>query len=186
MFYVTKNNFDRNQIESLCSSSSLFFGKYIVCFEELLSSEESQAFLLERLDKMEISQNSFVFLEGKLAKAILDDFKKVRAQINSFELSKEKKEKFDNFLLANAFGNRDKLNLWIYFRQAMDVGVGMEELVGVLFWKAKDMTLKKNFSKYSLAELNNFSGKISYLLPRARGAGADPEAAFERLLLEGL
>lgn len=186
VFYITRNNFNKDQIESLCSGSSLFFGKFVVCLEDLLIPEETQGFILERLGKMETSLNSFVFLEGKLPKAILDEFKKARAQINVFELPKEKYEKFDNFLLANAFGNRDKLNLWIYFRQAMDVGVGMEELVGVLFWKAKDMTLKKNFSKYSVSELNNFSSKIAYLLPRARGAGTDPEAVFEKFILEAL
>jgi len=69
---------------------------------------------------MEESANSFIFLEGKLNKSILDAFKKTRAKINLFELPKEKKEKFDNFLVANAFGQKDKLNLWIYFRQAMD------------------------------------------------------------------
>ena len=97
---------------------------------------------------------------------------------------KEKKEKFNNFLLANAFGARDKKGLWIYFRQAMDVGVGMEELIGVLFWKVKDMLIKKNFGKFKEPELKNFAAKISYVLPEARKNGLDAEAAFEQFLLE--
>ena len=121
-----------------------------------------------------------------MKKPVLDAFKKSRAELKIFELSKEKKEKFDNFLLANAFGNRDKLNLWIYFRQAVDLGVGMEELIGVLFWKGKDMILKKNFAKFKPEELENFVSKISYLLPEARKEGIDAEAAFERFLLEAL
>ena len=55
------------------------------------------------------SGNDFVFLEGKLNKPVLDAFKKARAEINVFELPKEKIEKFNNFLLANAFGDKDKL-----------------------------------------------------------------------------
>ena len=86
--------------------------------------------------------------------------------------------------MANALGNKDKLNLWIYFRQAIDRGVGMEELIGVLFWKAKDMILKRNFSKFSLPELQNFTSKISYLLPEARKEGLDAESVFEQFLLE--
>ena len=39
---------------------------------------------------------------------LLDKFKKARAEINVFELPKEKKEKFDNFLIANAFSSKDK------------------------------------------------------------------------------
>jgi len=46
--------------------------------------------------------------------------KKARAELNVFELPKEKTEKFDNFLVANAFAQKDKQNLWIYFRQAMN------------------------------------------------------------------
>ena len=74
--------------------------------------------------------------------------------------------------------------MWIYFRQAMDNGVGMEELVGVLFWKVKDMMLKKDFSKFSEAELKNFAGKLAYLLPEARKNGLDAESIFEQFLLD--
>ena len=77
--------------------------------------------------------------------------------LNIFELPKEKKEKFNNFLIANAFANKDKLNTWIYFRQAVDKGVAMEELIGILFWKIKDMLLKKNFSKFSEKQLKTFA-----------------------------
>ena len=130
------------------------------------------------------SQNDFVFIESKLNKPILDAFRKARAELNIFELPKEKKEKYDNFILAYDFEKRDKLNLWIHFRQAMDKGVGMEELIGVLFWKAKDMILKKNFGKFKEEEINNFANKLSYLLPEARKEGIDAESAFEKFLLE--
>jgi hypothetical protein len=114
----------------------------------------------------------------------MDALKKVGAEIKSFELPKEKKEKFNNFLLANAFGNKDKLNLWIYFRQAVDKGVGLEELVGVLFWKIKDMILKKNFSKISENRLKDLGAEISYILPKSRKEGRDAELELEKFLLE--
>jgi hypothetical protein len=130
------------------------------------------------------SGNIFVFLEGRLNKPVLDAFRKARAELNVFELPKEKKERFDNFLVANAFANKDKLHTWIYFRQAVDLGVVMEELIGVLFWKIKDMLLRKNFSKFSEEQLKNYVSKISYLLPEARKKGLDAESAFEQFLLE--
>ena len=91
---------------------------------------------------------------------------------------------FNNFLLANDFGAKDKLNLWIHFRQAVDLGVGLEELVGVLFWKIKDMVLKKDFNKVSEVQLKNSASRLSYLLPEARKKGIDAESAFEQFLLE--
>jgi hypothetical protein len=184
IFFVNKNNFDPIQIESFSSGDGLFFSKCAVVLTNLFEKEEAADFLLGKLPKLGESKNLFIFSEGKLSKAVLDDFKKARAELDIFELTKEKKEKFNNFLLADAFGERDKLKLWIYFRQAMDLGVGMEELVGVLFWKAKDMILRKNFGKFREQELQDFAAQISYLLPDARKRGLDAEATLEEFLLE--
>ncbi|MCE9548823.1 YceG family protein [Candidatus Nomurabacteria bacterium] len=183
-FFISRNEFNKMQVESLYSGSGLFFAKSAVIFSNVLEREELREFILEKLELMGESQNDFIFLEGKLGKPVIDAFKKARAEINIFELPKAKLEKFDNFLLANAFGQKDRLNLWIYFRMAVDRGVVMEELVGVLGWKAKDMILKKNFGKFSENELKNFVAKLSYLLPEARAKGEDAEAAFEQFLLE--
>jgi len=183
-FFVSRNNFNPLQIESLYSGSSLFSTLSMSVFQNIFEFEETRDFILDRLQLMAASSNSFIFLEAKLNKPILDALKKVDAKINSFELPKEKKEKFDNFLVANAFGQKDKLNLWIYFRQAVDRGVVMEELIGVLFWKIKDMLLKKDFRKFSQIELKNSASRLSYLLPKVRKEGLDAESAFEQFLLE--
>ncbi len=184
IFAINRNNFNENQIESLYSGAGLFFSKCLVVFSSILEREDERDFVLQKLPLISESQNDYIFLEGKLTKPVLDAFKKSRAELNIFELPKEKLEKFDNFLLANAFAKRDKLNLWIYFRQAMDKGVGMEELIGVLFWNIKDMILKKNFMKFKEEELKDIANKLSYLLPEARRTGKDDEAAFEQFVLE--
>jgi len=184
IFSIGKNDFDPVQTESFYSGSGLFFTKCAVVFTNIFEKEETLNFILKKINLLSESENDFVFLEGKLNKNILDVFKKARAEINVFELPKEKIEKFNSFLLADAFGRRDKLNLWVHFRQAIENGVAMEELIGILFWKAKDMILKKNFNKLSEEELKNIAGKLSYLLPEARKEGKDAEAVFEQFLLE--
>jgi hypothetical protein len=186
-FFINRNDFNPVQLESFYSGSGLFSKKSAVMFSDILESAETRDFILKKLEHLGESDNSFIFLERKLAKPALDAFKKIklkRAEINIFELPKEKKEKFNNFLLANAFGQKDKLNLWIYYRQAVDKGVGLEELIGVLFWKAKDMFLKGNFGKLSEQQVRNFIEKLPYLLPEARKKGLDAEIVFERFLLE--
>lgn len=183
-FLISRNNFDRMQVESLYSGAGLFSAKLAVVFSNVLDYEETRDFVLEKLDLIGRSQNEFIFLEGKLSKPILEDFKKIGAEVKIFELPKEKKEKFDNFLVAGAFEKKDKLNMWIYFRQAMERGVVMEEITGVLFWKIKDMILKKNFAKFSEQELQDSAIRLSYLLPEARRSGLDAESAFEQFLLE--
>lgn len=183
IFKFNKNDFNKDQIESFYSGPGLFSKKALIVFHNFFENEEIRDFVLEKMPLMAEAENSFVFLEGKLKKDVLDAFKKTRAELNVFELTKAETEKFNSFLLANAFGAKDKLNLWVYFRQAVERGVAMEELVGVLFWKIKDMILKKNFSKFSEKELKGLAAKLSYLLPEARQQGLDSEAALERFLL---
>lgn len=183
-FFINRNDFNPVQIESFYSGASLFSALSAIVFQNILEYEETRDFVLEKLKLMGQSDNSFIFLERKLNKSILDAFKKARGELNVFELPKEKKEKFDNFLVANAFINKDKLNTWIYFRQAMEVGVGMEEIIGVLFWKIKDTIIKKDFRKFKEEQLKNFASRLSYLLPEARKVGRDAESAFEQFLLE--
>ncbi|MEI6581019.1 MAG: hypothetical protein WCO07_02490 [bacterium] len=183
-FFINKNDFNPTQAMSLYSGESLFSKKCIVVFLNVLENEDIKDFVLDKLESMGKSKNLFIFLEGSLNKTITDVFKKSRAELNIFEQPKEKKERYNNFLLAYDLERRDKLNLWIHFRQAIDLGVGMEELVGVLFWKAKDMMLKKNFSKFKEEELKSFAEKLSYLLPEARKKDLDAEVRFEEFLLE--
>lgn len=179
-----RNNFSRTEIENLYSSQGLFSQKSMIVFSNIFEHEDERDFILDKLPVMMEAANSFVFLDGKLNKATLDVFRKVRSELNIFELTKDQKEKYDNFLLANAFANRDKLNSWICFRTAVDRGVALEELSGILSWKIKDMLLKKNFGKFKEEELKDFSMKLAYLLPEARGSGQDAESAFEVFLLE--
>lgn len=181
---ITRNNFLPEEIENLCSGTSLFGQIYLVVLENILDEAKPAEFILSRLGLLAQSGNHFVFLESRPGKTVLDIFKKARAELNIFELPKEKKEKYNNFLLANDFGQKDKFSLWFHYREAVDLGVGLEELVGVLFWKAKDMILKRNFSKFSKEELQNLSGQIAYLLPEARKDGRDAEVAMEEFLLE--
>lgn len=186
-FFINRNNFDQIQIESLCSGASLFAPLSTAIFQNVFEYAETGDFILSKLKIMGESDNSFIFLEGKLNKSIIDAFKKIdpkRLQLNIFELPKEKKERFDNFLIANAFANKDKLNTWIYFRQAIERDVSLEEIAGVLFWKIKDMILKRNFNKFSEEQLKILASKISYLLPEARKQGLDAEVVFEQFLLE--
>jgi len=184
VLFVNRNEFNPVQIESFYSGAGLFSPLSTLVFQNIFEHEETRDFILEKISLLSESSNSFIFLEGKLNKPIVDAFKKANGKIEIFELPKEKKEKFDNFLVANAFGQKDKLNLWIYFRQAVDRGVVMEELVGVLFWKIKDMITKRNYGKFSESELKNSAMRLSYLLPEARKNGLDAESAFEQFLLE--
>lgn len=183
-FYIERGNWNPFQLESLYSTPGLFFKKSTTILTSLFDHEEAREFVLEKLEALANSQNIFIVKEGPLKKAITDQFKKVRAKIEVFEKEKDRKEKFNTFLLANSLGDRDKLHLWLNFRAAIATDVSLEELTGVLFWKVKDMLLKKNFGKYKKEELEKILMELSFLLPQARSAGRDAESALEEFLLE--
>lgn len=184
VFFVNKNDFDPVQLESFYSGASLFSAQSVVVLRDLLAEQEISEFILNKLKFLSESQNTFVFTEGKLKKPILDAFKKARAELNVFEKKLAPSRGGDNFQIANAFASRDKFHTWLYFRQAVERGVELEPLAGILFWKIKDMLLRRNFSKFKEAELKNFAARISYLLPEARKHGPEAESAFEQFLLE--
>lgn len=183
-YLINRNNFYQNEIEGFYSGANLFDPKSVIFFSNILENADYQAFLFENLAYMQASDNIFIFNEGKLLKPILEKFNKVKAEINLFELKKIQKEKFNNFLLADAFAVKDKIKLWVYYRQAVDLGVGLEELSGVLFWKTKDMILNKNFLKYKEEDLKEINFKLSNILAKARREGKDAELVFEKFILE--
>lgn len=184
VFQITKNDFDPSALESFYSGASLFAAKSALVLRDVLGEEEIQSLVLSKLALLGESENIFIFIDGKLKKATLDAFKKARAEINVFEAAKEKKEKFNNFLIANAFGAKDKFHTWLYFRQAIEAGTEVDALAGILFWKAKDMILKRSYGKFKESELKNFAARIARLLPEARRKGPEAESAFEQFLLE--
>lgn len=184
VYKISRSNFDPMQVESFYSGDDLFAKKSALIFLSLLEREEEREVILENLDKMNESHNFFVFVEGKLNKPIIDSFKKARAELNLFEETKIYKEKFNNFILANALGERNKLKLWTAFRQALSHGAELDALAGLLFWKIKDMLLKRHFTKFTESELHNLASKVSILLPEARARRQDDEAVFEKFLLE--
>jgi hypothetical protein len=186
LIQINKNNFSIDAVESLYSDANLFDPKSVIVFSYLLEDKKYSEFILNKLEFFNSSKNVFIFLENKLLKPVIDEFKKYKSEIFVFELKKEAKEVFNNFLLANAFVARDKVLLWLYFRQATEKGVSLEELVGVLFWKVKDMILNKNFLKYKENELLEIAHKLSILLPKSRKEGKEAEITFEKFLLEVL
>lgn len=184
IFDINKNNFDPTQFESLYSSNSLFFAKSIVVLNNLFENEEIKEIVFANLINLEKSVNDFIFLEGDLKKAELDAFKKVRAEINFFEKKEIKKQSFNTFLLANNLGDRDKLNIWINLQRAYREDIFVDAIVGILFWKVKDMILKKNFQNFSLEELQKIARELPFILSTSRLSSKDDQVSLEQFLIK--
>jgi hypothetical protein len=139
-------------------------------------------------------------VDTETLRAITDAAEKVQ----SFTL-KEKKGKpdFNIFSLTDAFGRRDKKNLWVLFQKAVESGAVPEEIHGILFWQLKSMLLAhacksaaeagvkpfvwskaRTFAKnWSEEELKNLSAKMVSLYHDAHRGIYEFPIALERLIL---
>ena len=99
MFQISRNNFDRMQLESLYSGQGLFFTKSAVVFSDVLANEETRDFILDKLELMGESESDFIFLEGKLNKPIIDAFKRRARRWKFLRFHKKTKEKKKSLII---------------------------------------------------------------------------------------
>ena len=87
------------------------------------------------------SDNIFIFSEDSITKPITKVFETHIATIKDFgkEILVNNKN-FVIFSLADAFGSRDKKQLWLQFQQVIKYS-SPEEIHGILFWQIKNLAL---------------------------------------------
>ena len=165
---------------------------------------------MDKIKDIAESPNAFVFLEGKVDKATVGKIEKKAEKVQEFKSAgnegktKESKEKFNTFSLADVFGRRDKKNLWVLYQQALLQNVAPEEINGVLFWQLKSMLVayksksvqesglspyvfqkSKSFARnYSEEEMKKMSSALVSVYHDSRRGIHDFEIALERFILD--
>ena len=156
------------------------------------------------MDEIAESPNVFIVLEGDVDKKTLLAITDVAEKVQLFENKEgKKKPEFNIFSLTDAFGRRDKKNLWVLYQKAVASGAVPEEIHGILFWQLKSMLLAvtaktageagvapfvftkaKSFLKnYTPEELKTLSSKLVHMYHDAHRGIHDFEIALERLIL---
>lgn len=147
---------DSSRLDELSQSQGLFENKFIVFLDKVCDTDSGFGLVSEKIKIIAESQNVFVFLEGALKADVLKVFKKYSDKIQEFKKI-EKKERFNAFLLAEAFANKDKKSLWVLYREALKRGLSAEELHGTIFWQAKTLMSVFLVGSASEAGLKPFS-----------------------------
>ncbi|MEK7095053.1 MAG: hypothetical protein AAB917_00125 [Patescibacteria group bacterium] len=183
-FKMDVEYFDANLLQEYIGGQGLFENKYIVLLDRLCGDKKIKDEVLDRLKEISQSHNIFIFLEGKLDKATVTKIEKKSEKSQDFELqNKSEKEFYNAFALADALAQRDKKNLWILYRKAIDKGEAPEALQGMLFWKVKTMLLSSNFGVYKKEELDNLADQLISVYHDSRRGKHELETGLESLIL---
>ncbi len=204
-FRFDADTFTDSTLDEFVGSQGLFENKYIVVFDRVFLNKEAKEEIVKNIEAIANSSNIFILLEGELDKKTLGILSKKADKVQEFPLKgkTEKKESFNMFALADAFGKRDKKELWMLYLEALRNDAAPEELHGILFWQLKSMIIShvssdaktaglnpfvfkksKSFAKnYSLQELKELSSRMVAMYHDAHRGLVEFEVALERFVL---
>ncbi|MCF7816185.1 MAG: hypothetical protein K9M10_04250 [Candidatus Pacebacteria bacterium] len=160
--HITSDLYHEGILSDCAQGESLFGEQQIVLIDT--PSDEVTVFdsVFSQLELLGTSKNHFVLIEGVLNAA---HKKKVQAHATTNEeLTAEKKERFNAFLLTDALINRDKKSLWFLLAKAKEEGLTNEEIIGVLFWQVKILRLA------SLTKSAEEAGQKQFVYNKAKRA----------------
>ncbi len=193
---VNSDNWNVAAIEENLGGQGLFSNKYIVFLDRITENAEAKEVVVEFIPAMKESPNIFIILEGKSNVEIKKAFEKyadksvvtdLSAGTEVFGGSVRAKGGFDVFALADAVSSRSRANSWTIYRQAVDRGIGLENILGTLFWKIKTMIVSggdRGSTKYTKVELHSLLTKLVTLYHDGHRGLVDLELGTEKLLLE--
>lgn len=199
--HITADRYEEGILSELAGGVSLFTPSETIILDML--SEDAEAFqgAKNSVELLSKSSNHFLMIEGSLLAA---DKKKLQTNATSIEeISAEKKERFNAFLLTEALLRRDKKSLWLLLMEAWKEGLSNEEIVGVLFWQIKILRLvektksaeeagqkpfvfskaQRALSNFKKGELDHFSQSLLTMYHDGHAGKQDMSLSLERWVL---
>ena len=176
---------DANKTEDLLAalrSGGMFVQERVVIFEGVLENEEMRMIILAELPALKSSTDHFFILEEKPDAATRKQVEKYAETSEKFEGAKKADRGTTIFALANALRAGDRKALWVGYQRELANDAAPEAIHGVLFWAAKDMTLKAR-SEGERNRAKSLIAKLAELPHEARRHGEDLEYALERFVL---
>lgn len=191
LFKMEPEGWNSGQVMEYAEGKGLFSEKYIIYLDNVFENKEAKDwfFTSSNIRAISESENIFIILEKKIDKTSLEKIKKNNGKVQEFNDANKKegtdqREKYNVFLITNAIEDRDKKRAWMLFREAVDVGVSMEELCGSFFWKIKTMITNIRYVKsYSQDELKKMAISLASMYHDAHLGLLDFELSLEKFIL---
>lgn len=195
------DSFDVEKLKDMLGAVSLFGSTQVVLLDMLMSDAGVAEQVVPLLEQCKESQNTFVWVEGKLTATQLKKIIPFVQKSEQYDMSPQKE--FSTFALTDALVARDKKTLWITLLEAWKTGVSNEEIIGVLFWQLKTARLvartqsaeeagvkpfvygktKNILRKYTQEEIETLSRSLLTIYHKGHGGEVDLDNALERWVL---
>ena len=176
---------DTNSTDDLYAAlqgGGLFGEKHVFIIDSISENEEMLAVLLQMLEGMKESEESFFLFEASPDAATRRTIEKYSEMPKRFDAPKKKKDD-SVFALANAMRRADKKALWTGYQRELIKGNAPETIHGVLFWGAKDMLLKSREGTPESRRAKKLVAELAELPHEARRNNFPLEYALERFVL---
>jgi hypothetical protein len=201
MTALTAQDYEEGMITDVAEGVSLFGVGQVFIVDTLSEDEIAFASLLNLLPVMETSPHHFVMIEGALNAA---EKKKITKHATSLEeITADKKERFNAFLLTEALLRKDKKSLWLLLTEAWREGLSNEEIIGILFWQVKVLRLvektksaeeagqkpfvyskaKRALSSFKSGEVDQMSRELLGIYHEGHAGKVDTSIALEEWVL---
>lgn len=183
-FLLPSNDLDLSVLMNHASNNSLFGENPVVIVENILK-DENLNFSKDQWAYLKDSKTVFIFKEDKLLASEQKKYKSY-GEIKIFENKKIlSTNKFNVFSITDSFANRDKVNTWILYGEAIERGIEPEAIAGILFWKIKKMILEGS-RVFDQKELLNQSSQIISIYHKAHRGETDFTIGLEQFILSSL
>lgn len=182
--FVSNSSITKEELFDQAGSVSLFGGSPVVVLDGVIKDGKVDL-SKEDISVLKDSETTFVFLEDKLSALDLKKYKN-GAIIEDFNIDiKKSVSKINVFGIADAFSNKNKIEAWILYREAVLQGVSPEEISGIIFWKIKTMILSGS-KFFSNDELKTDSSELVALYHNAHRGESDFVIGLEQFILKSL
>lgn len=151
---IDSDTFAPGVLSDAAGATSLFGGEELYVIDTPSSKADFEEEVLESLDALKESSNSFVLIEGALLAAGKKKYEKFAESTEEFK--GEKAARFDVFSLAELLSRKDKRNLWVKLVDARAAGIPTEEIIGILWWQLKALRLAAVTISASEAGMKDF------------------------------
>ncbi|MFT5849406.1 MAG: DNA polymerase III delta subunit [Patiriisocius sp.] len=151
---IDAENYVEGVFADVAGATSLFGEQTLYIIDTPSVKKEIYEDVIESLEILAASENTFVVLEAGLLAPQKKKFEKYTDKIT--ESKKAAAERFNAFSMADSLSRKDKKTLWLQLQDAKRANLSAEEIIGTLWWQLKSMRLAKQTNVASEAGMKDF------------------------------